>query len=1142
MQSDKRLLWHPRQDNKFIVGGNSQITLYEWAAEHPEIRHVTSRNDLAHMKCFAWSPDPGFEDLLAVGVVSGRVDLIRLEESRQARQSKVLSSNTKVSLNVRHTRACNALAFCTPDPNYLAVGLDKVRSDPSLIIWDISSARQDLAIKGLHTDGETRVMAVPPMPSRPQPQIPRIGNPADPRILQPHAPTEAVSSLAFLPNSTHVLLAGISNRWLRIFDLRASAPSASSVATKVHGIATDPFDPHRIACYGENTVTVWDARKVSQPLIQFTEQHGVGDGAKPRAGAAYIHIEFSRTRRGCLSTLEKDGSYVRFWDLTETRNWLLDGSGSVFGGSSDGESRAARDTRRRSWWAAGQSQVSNSSKRDSPVLNERHQAAYVLADTRRTKTFSKPLASFAMVPHNLTNPLACNVMIVNKEGDLELYQVHDTPKQAAWSARGDLTIGAGMGLKVFAGFRKDEAVDELQSDGTRNTSSLPFNITEKDQASRSLSATRRESSQIRGRASKHPPVTPLPLSSALFGRDDDLPALSGVSAQLALATPRGNKHRAYSPSPFRKYKAGERPTDGYGPNQARGWSQHSRSRERRKSPSPARGKSAKGSELRSKGVTSVLEEDISMIMHRRALLGYGLSKPNDNMSIVLSTHETSGNAGQDLSEVWAWIHHSRELLCTPTPQIHGYDFSNQGLIGIWEGLQPATPPQSQTEAADETPTAVNRSLLLDVPAAAPTPTTYANVHERQPSRRSHSPADDLHGNWQEALSALARRRGGERSLWKPPVPTTKLPQRQVALQLCGWSLRDDELHSAVSRWEREGKFSRAACWLVFTKQYSKAMELLMRSDDDVHQMMSGTIAALSPHGSSSLKNSELREHYSKLIKRMPDPYLRMIIIHMAVGDWTEVLKEDIIPFRERLAIAFQFLDDKTLTSSLRRMTDHAFHRGNIEAIIITGLTKAGLNILQAYVDRTGDVQTAAVMGSYVHPIKFKDHRAENWLQTYRDLLDGFKLHRERVSFDIERGQLLSDAVQSGNMQVSEEWVPRQILIRCHYCNKPVNGTDMMLPNLSQKGRPTACPNCHRALPKCSVCLMTLAIVNDASRELELGYSHFKDTIDDAIVICQTCRHGGHAAHILEWFLGEDGKRAHGVCPVAGCDCRCADEF
>jgi WD repeat-containing protein mio len=48
--TEKRLLWHARQENKFVVGGGSQITLYEWAPEQQEIRHVTSQHDLQFMK------------------------------------------------------------------------------------------------------------------------------------------------------------------------------------------------------------------------------------------------------------------------------------------------------------------------------------------------------------------------------------------------------------------------------------------------------------------------------------------------------------------------------------------------------------------------------------------------------------------------------------------------------------------------------------------------------------------------------------------------------------------------------------------------------------------------------------------------------------------------------------------------------------------------------------------------------------------------------------------------------------------------------------------------------------------------------------------------------------------------------------
>ena len=49
-----------------------------------------------------------------------------------------------------------------------------------------------------------------------------------------------------------------------------------------------------------------------------------------------------------------------------------------------------------------------------------------------------------------------------------------------------------------------------------------------------------------------------------------------------------------------------------------------------------------------------------------------------------------------------------------------------------------------------------------------------------------------------------------------------------------------------------------------------------------------------------------------------------------------------------------------------------------------------------------------------------------------------------------------------------------------------------------------------------------------------------DTIDEALVFCQTCRHGGHASHILEWFYGEENGKPHEMCPVASCQCRCAE--
>lgn len=215
---------------------------------------------------------------------------------------------------------------------------------------------------------------------------------------------------------------------------------------------------------------------------------------------------------------------------------------------------------------------------------------------------------------------------------------------------------------------------------------------------------------------------------------------------------------------------------------------------------------------------------------------------------------------------------------------------------------------------------------------------------------------------------------------------------------------------------------------------------MIRIIDESHCMLSGTIAALVPHGP---KTTELREHCERLIVRVQDPYFRAILTHLALNDWSEVLEEEALPFRERLAVAFQFLDDKAVTSYLRRCQDRAISRGDIDAIIIPGLSsKAGLDILQGFVNHTGDVQSAAIMGSLVYPprnpnqirgVSPMERRVERWVESYRDLLDGFKMFHRRVEFDIERGHI---ALKRGAVNIGD-WVPKQIIIRCNYCNKPV---------------------------------------------------------------------------------------------------------
>ncbi|GBE80545.1 WD40 repeat-like protein [Sparassis crispa] len=1129
-QTEKRLLWHPGRENKFVVGGGTQLTLYEWVPESSEIKQVTSQLDLTLMKCFAWSPDKTFDDLVAVGLSNGRVDLMRLEATKYARDH-VLSSGPCVSLPARNSRSCNALAFSPVDANYLAVGLDKVRNDSSLVIWDIHTATPSLSL-GPTVPSATTLNA--PLPTvRSHSHIPRgdVGPRADSRILQQHAPADTVSSVAFLPHSPTLLLAGISHRWLRLFDLRDPLAAPTTVASKVHGIATDPLEPHRIGCFGEGVATIWDTRHLTQPLLTFTEKDASADGARARPSSVFVTMEFSSTRRGVLATLERDAHHVRFWDLQQAATVELHTSPSE---RSRDSSQSGKVTR--SWtnpssmlpWT-GSSLSSSHTSQARPTSEHQAEPYYLmLSDTRRTKAFSKPLSSFALVPSTETHPLTSNILVVNKEGDLELYAVHDTPKHTPWSVRGDLAIGIGCSYRILPGFHElgppPEPWDILMQP------SIPGS------KAQSVDRNVRDESSVRGRGGHG---TPAPT----FGRGDEdgFPALP-ARTPTNLAATRPGRSRTYSPAALRNlhFEHSAVPkTDVHPPAllsvpkgeyalPLNGGSHKERRTSSRHTKDLSPGKSSTGITIQ-----HVVEEDVSMTMRRRVIQGYGLVNPLHNSIVARDTSDEP-----ILAELWLWIHHAQRLLSDPTPRLEGYNFAYQGLSGIWEGLRSS----QSSSSAHPTPRMPQRSMPLDSPTLAMS-TLASESHvtrttsRRATRRRSHPPAPAIPEDFLAAIKTLNERCATDRSSWQPSATTSKLSQRQFALQLCGWSLCQDDLAHAIRRWEKENRHSQAACWLVFTDQHKSAVDLLMRSKDESHHMMSGMLAALAPSASNfPSRNHELIAHCEKLIVRLQDPYLRAMLTYLTLRDWSEVLLEEALPLRERLAIAFQFLDDRELSAYLRRVADRCCHDGDIEGLVVTGLTAVGMDILQTYLDITGDIQTVAVL-SALSPARAQDARARRWLDAYRDLLDGWRLFHHRCQLDIDRGRILQEAIAHADI-APFEWAPRQIVLRCNYCGAPMDPPF----DATHHPRATACPHCSRPLPRCSICLMTLSIVQDTARNAALARSEARDTIDDALVFCQTCRHGGHASHILQWFYGEDRARTHGTCPVAGCDCRCAEEF
>ena len=135
---------------------------------------------------------------------------------------------------------------------------------------------------------------------------------------------------------------------------------------------------------------------------------------------------------------------------------------------------------------------------------------------------------------------------------------------------------------------------------------------------------------------------------------------------------------------------------------------------------------------------------------------------------------------------------------------------------------------------------------------------------------------------------------------------------------------------------------------------------------------------------------------------------------------------------------------------------------------------------------------------------------------------------------------------------------------CYFCSLPLTGEMPATLNnrvvaLEEGLDPvvTRCPHakCKKPLPQCAICLLPLYVVShhsklrsgggllNASRpgsksltctEIKSDQERMALPIDSWVTWCQSCHHGGHLSCLTDWFA------QYSCCPVADCECRCAD--
>ena len=387
--------------------------------------------------------------------------------------------------------------------------------------------------------------------------------------------------------------------------------------------------------------------------------------------------------------------------------------------------------------------------------------------------------------------------------------------------------------------------------------------------------------------------------------------------------------------------------------------------------------------------------------------------------------------------------------------------------------------------------------------------------------------------------------------------------RELGMKICGWRMDPNDLSEFEKQCVERGEWGRAAAIATFCLDINRALKVLAKgaeanaaSDPKLAAALNMTaisLAGLNEDSSNKLWWDMIR---SQAVNNLVDPYIRSIF-NFFIENLDGILNDPAIELDDKIAFILLYLPEDKLIESLNLIWEFLLERGDLSAVILSGLTsKEGVELLQRYVDITCDVQTVAWLSARCLPThlvfppnpnpqptlshtNFASRAALTrtqpfcWMQSWIELLQTWALWIKRAEFDSAMGR---------NHQRSE--VPKQCFVSCTQCGMGLTQFQKMptqeeakRAQVMAKQNPTnhktnVCPSCQKPNPRCVVCQATMG--THAGRPLPGIGENVPRVVncDFFISWCQTCRHGGHAAHLYDWFSRYE------ECPVGGCTCQC----
>lgn len=343
---------------------------------------------------------------------------------------------------------------------------------------------------------------------------------------------------------------------------------------------------------------------------------------------------------------------------------------------------------------------------------------------------------------------------------------------------------------------------------------------------------------------------------------------------------------------------------------------------------------------------------------------------------------------------------------------------------------------------------------------------------------------------------------------------------------------------------------------VFQLKIRLAIDILSKGADNSLESSNLRMAAIALSGFSFEKSGIWRSQCATAQLQISDPHLRALFAFLIPDNgsydkvlvsylhWTEVQTsifnvydifyvfqtENRISLGDRMAFACLYLTDNKLSDYIKTMIQTCIKNRDLHGLLLTGATTEGITLLQSYLDGTDDVQTVALIAIKFLPKELLDESAsvQYWIQSYRELLDIWRLWEHRAHLDIMLSQLNSSPKHS-----------KSVFLSCSFCGKNVSAglydESRVRSASSNINKLSSCPSCRKPLPRCSLCLLHMGTTNGASFQNKSGHPSpgwQSKPFAKWYSWCQSCRHGGHTEHLTHWFS------THAECPVASCSCKC----